>query len=61
MSDTVTAIRKRAQCFAAFAVMVETYDTLEERVQFIRVLRDRKIISDLSADLLLEAYGMEAA
>lgn len=58
---SVVQITKRARCFAAFAVIVETYDTPRERLAFIQRLRDRDIISPMSADLLIEHFSLEAA
>lgn len=57
MRDEINELSKRARCLAAFAVIVETYDTTAERVAIIRRLLDREIISEMAAELLLETYG----
>lgn len=60
MSD-VDRLLKRARRFSLMAQLLETYDSKSERLEFIKMFRDRGCISDLSADLLVEEYGLERA
>lgn len=60
MADCVTKMAKRATCFAAFATIIQTYDTAWERLALIHRLRDAGIISPMSADLMVEEMGLAA-
>lgn len=59
--SAVSILMKRATCCAAFATIVETCDTPEERKKLIMFLWERNIISEQAAELLIEHFSLEAA
>lgn len=61
MADPIGLLMKRATCCAAFAVIIETCDTAQERKKLIMFLWERNIISEQAAELLIEHFSLEAA
>jgi len=59
MSQTAKMIA-RAKRFSLMAQILETYDCDKERVAFVEAFRERGCISEMSADLLLQEYRLEA-
>ncbi len=57
-SPTVERIAKRASFVAGFAAVIQLCDDIEDRREFIAVLRDRNIIPDDVAEVLFDELCM---
>jgi hypothetical protein len=59
--ETVHAMKVRGERMAAFATLVGTFETPAERKTFIMDMYANSSISAEAAELLIEAFGLEAA